>query len=108
MDRKLVLGRPVLGAAGGASGLGSRAASLKRTARAKAEPVPRDREDRLFEALGRLEENHRVDLAADEAYERWRATAADTQGRVLKGNSKPFAPPELPEGRSTCPTRTPG
>ena len=64
----------------------------------EARPVPRDREDRLFQALGRLEENHRVDLAANNAYERWRTTERDTLGRVLKGNSKPFLPPELPEG----------
>src|SRR5690349_7347413 len=61
-------------------------------------PVSRDREDRLFQALGRLEQNHRVDLAANEVYERWRATARDTTGRVLKGNSKPFVAPELPDG----------
>ena len=61
-------------------------------------PVPRDREDRLFQALGRLEQNHRVDLAANDAYEHWRATARDTKGRVLKGNSKPYVPPELPDG----------
>jgi transposase len=61
-------------------------------------PIPRDREDRLFQALGRLEENHRVDLAAHKAYARWRATERDTLGRVLKGNSKPFVAPELPEG----------
>ena len=56
----------------------------------EAEPIPRDREDRLFQALGRLEENHRVDLAANEAYERWRSSSRDTLGRVLKGNSKPY------------------
>jgi hypothetical protein len=39
-----------------------------------------------------------VDLAANEAYERWRATSRDTLGRVLKGNSKPYVPAELPEG----------
>jgi transposase len=61
-------------------------------------PIPRDREDRLFQALGRLEQNHRVELAAHEAYEHWRATSRDTKGRVLKGNTKPFTPPELPEG----------
>jgi transposase len=61
-------------------------------------PIPRDRDDRLFQALGRLEQNHRVDLAANEAYERWRATSRDTLGRVLKGNSKPFTAPELPDG----------
>jgi hypothetical protein len=62
------------------------------------QPIPRDREDRLFQALGRLEGNHRMDLAANEAYEHWRATARDTKGRVLKGNSKPFVAPELPDG----------
>ena len=62
-------------------------------------PIPRDREDRLFEAVGRLEVNHRVDLAANEAYEHWRATARDTKGRVLKGNSKPFVSPQLPDGQ---------
>ena len=64
----------------------------------EAQPIPRDREDRLFQALGRFEENHRVDLAANAAYERWRATERDTLGRVLKGNSKPYVPPELPDG----------
>ena len=49
--------------------------------------------------MNRLEENHRVDLAAVESYERWRATARDTKGRVLKGNSKPFVAPELPQGK---------
>ena len=33
-----------------------------------------------------------------EDYDRWRASARDTKGRVLKGNSKPFTPPQLPEG----------
>jgi hypothetical protein len=61
-------------------------------------PVPRDREDRLFQVLGRLEQNHRVDLAANKVYEHWRATARDTKGRVLKGNSKPWVAPEMPDG----------
>jgi hypothetical protein len=60
--------------------------------------VPRDREDRLFQALGRFEENHRVELATNEAYERWRASARDTLGRVMKGYSKPWVAPALPEG----------
>jgi Transposase DDE domain len=63
-----------------------------------ARPIPRDRDDRLFEAAGRLEQNHQVDLAANDAYEHWRATARDTKGRVLRGNSKPFVPPVLPAG----------
>jgi hypothetical protein len=66
--------------------------------RARRRSRSRDRDDRLFGALGRFEENHQVDLAAVETYDRWRATARDTKGRVLKGNSKPFTPPELPEG----------
>jgi len=53
----------------------------------------------MIGALERLEENHQVDLAAVQTYERWRATARDTKGRVLKGNSKPFVAPELPEGK---------
>ncbi len=49
----------------------------------------------LWSALSRT---HRVELAAHEDYDRWRATARDTQGRVLKGNSKPFTAPDMPEG----------
>jgi transposase len=64
----------------------------------EAEPIPRDREDRLFQALGRLEENHRVDLAANDAYEQWRASSRDTLGRVMKGYSKPYTPPTVPDG----------
>jgi hypothetical protein len=64
----------------------------------EAEPIPRDREDRLFQALGRLEENHRVDLAANDAYERWRSSSRDTLGRVMKGYSKPHTPPTDPDG----------
>jgi hypothetical protein len=71
---------------------------LEKQRQRDARPVPRDRESRLLQALGRLEQNHRVELAANDAYERWRATERDTLGRVLKGNSKPFVPPELPGG----------
>ena len=61
-------------------------------------PILRDREDRLFETVWRFEENLQVDVAANEVYEHWRATARDTMGRLLKGNSKPFVAPELPDG----------
>jgi hypothetical protein len=64
----------------------------------QAQAIPRDREDRLFQALERFEQNHRVDLAAHEDYDHWRASSRDTKGRVLRGNGKPFTPPELPEG----------
>ncbi len=53
----------------------------------------------MIGALQRFEENHQVDRAAVQTYERWRATARDTKGRVLKGNSKPFVAPQLPEGK---------
>ena len=77
----------------GVSGLGLRAANSS-TPEREARPIPRDLEDRLFQALGRLEENHRVDLAANDAYERRRATARDTSV-ACEGNSKPFVPPEM-------------
>jgi transposase len=64
----------------------------------QARPIPRDREDRLFQALGRFEETHRVELAANAAYDHWRATARDRTGRVMRGNHKPYEPAELPEG----------
>jgi transposase len=74
----------------------------------QAEPIPRDREDRLFQALGRLEENHRVDLAANDAYERWRSGSRDTLGRRLKGNSSHMRRPRRRRGRSICLIRTRG
>ena len=97
VDPELVLGR---GGRRGGRREWPRVARRELEARREREarPIPRDLEDRLFQALGRLEENHRVDLAANDAYERWRATERDTLGRVLKGNSKPFVPPELPDG----------
>jgi hypothetical protein len=52
----------------------------------QARPIPRDREDRLFHALERFEQNHRIELAAHEDDDRRRASARDTKGRVLKGN----------------------
>jgi transposase len=60
--------------------------------------IPRDRDDRLLDAAHRLGGNHEVELAANQAYEHWRATARDTLGRRLRGNSKPFTVPDLPEG----------
>ena len=62
-------------------------------------PVARAREDRLWNAAERLEQ----DLAAlgrgNEAYEQWRATATDRLGRSLSGNRlpKPYTPPATPQ-----------
>lgn len=98
MDPELVLGR---GGRRGGRREWPRVArrELESRRERQAEPIPRDRADRLFQALGRLEENHRVDLAANDAYERWRSSSRDTLGRRLKGNSKPYLPPTLPEGQ---------
>jgi transposase len=64
----------------------------------QAEPIPRDREERLFQAVGRFEENHRVELAAHAAYEQWRITARDRFGRRFSKVPKPYVSPELPGG----------
>jgi hypothetical protein len=62
------------------------------------QPIPRDRDDRLFDAARRLEENLQVELASNRAYERWRQVARDTTGRRLGGPIKPYEPPALPQG----------
>ena len=87
---RLVLGRQVLRRGGRREWPRVARRELEAHRAQQARPIPRDREDRLFQALGRFEQNHRVELAAHEDYDRWRATARDTKGRVLKGNSKPF------------------
>ena len=94
-----VLSRPVLRRGGRIEWLRVARQELEARRAREGAPVPRDRDDRLLEALQRLEENHQVDLAAVEIYERWRATARDTKGRVMKGFHKPFVAPELPEGK---------
>jgi transposase len=94
-----VLSRPVLRRGGRIEWLRVARRELEAHRTRQGAPVPRDRDDRMIGALERLEENHRVDLAAVESYERWWATARDTKGRVLKGNSKPFVAPELPGGQ---------
>ncbi len=98
MDPELVLGR---GGRRGGRREWPRVArrELESRRERQADPIPRDREDRLFQALGRLEENHRIDLAANDAYQRWRSSSRDTLGRRLKGNSKPYLPPDAPEGQ---------
>jgi transposase len=94
-----VLSRPVLRRGGRREWQRVARIELEAHRTQQARPVSRDRDDRMIEALERLEENHQVDLAAVATYERWRVTARDTKGRVLKGNSKPFVAPELPEGK---------
>ena len=107
VDPELVLGR---GGRRGGRREWPRVARRELEARREreAEPIPRDREDRLFQALGRLEENHRVDLAANQAYERWRSSSRDTLGRVMKGNRSHMRRRRCRTGRSICPIRTRG
>ena len=68
VDPELVLGQG--GRRGGrASGLGLHAASFSRGASARQSQFRAIEQERLFQALGRLEEKHRVDLAANDACE---------------------------------------
>jgi transposase len=60
--------------------------------------IPRDRDDRLLECARRLQEAHDVDLAANQAYEHYRATGRGKTGRRLGGDPHAYAPPELPQG----------
>jgi transposase len=71
-------------------------AQRERTAR----PIPNERTDRLFDACRRLEEELDCDLAANAAYERWRAAgvAADGSRRMAPGRVTAFVPPEAPTG----------
>jgi transposase len=95
----VVLGRRVLKRGGRIEWLRVARRELEAHRTQQRAPVARDRDDRMLGALERFEENHQVDLAAVQTYERWRSTARDTKGRVLKGNTKPFVAPELPEGK---------
>jgi hypothetical protein len=62
-------------------------------------PVSRAREDRLWDAAERLEQDLAALRAGNEAYERWRARATDRLGRSLQGNRlpKPYTPPATPQ-----------
>ncbi len=94
----VVLGRDVLRRGGRREWFAVARRELEERREHEAQPIPREKDDRLLQALDRLEENHQVQLAANAAYEHWRATSRDTKGRVLKGNSKPFTAPEEPDG----------
>jgi transposase len=68
---------------------------------ANPQPVPRDRPKRVREAKRRLDEELWTEVRANQAYEAWRArgVAADGSRRMAPGMSKPFTPPEVPQGR---------
>jgi hypothetical protein len=61
------------------------------------EPVPRSREDRLLLAAGRLEEQRDMKLAANRAYEDYRANGRATDGRRLGKRPNPWTAPDLPD-----------
>lgn len=67
----------------------------------EARSVARSRGQRLVEAARRLEEELAVEARANAAYEAWRArgVAADGSRRMAPGTTKPYRPPELPEGQ---------
>ena len=88
----------VVGVAGGVSGLGSRAASWSRAASA------RQSRSRAIErtvcsrrSVGWRRTTGSIWLPTTHTSAGARGSR-DTLGRVLKGNSKPYAPPTLPEG----------
>ena len=75
---------------------------LERQRERQQRQVPRDRDERLFEAARRLEENLQVEIAANDAYERWRSegsTRYRNSRRSPGGATNPYVPPELPDGR---------
>jgi hypothetical protein len=64
-------------------------------------PVPRSRQERLVEAKRRMDEDLAVEHAANQQYERYRATATDRLGRRLANYNRPnpYSPPLVPEGK---------
>jgi hypothetical protein len=60
--------------------------------------VPRAREDRLLLAARRLEDERDAKLVSNRAYEEYRVTGRDTQGRRLIKQPKPWTAPDAPEG----------
>jgi hypothetical protein len=63
------------------------------------DPIPRPRPERLLLAAERLEGELDTERRANEAYERYRATARDRLGRRPGGRTDPYRPPELPAGK---------
>ncbi|MGH2874245.1 MAG: transposase, partial [Solirubrobacteraceae bacterium] len=65
-----------------------------------ARPIPDNRAGRLLEAVGRLEENHQVQIQASRDYEAWQAErrAGAVRGPKLGMPPHPWAVPPVPEG----------
>jgi hypothetical protein len=60
--------------------------------------VPRSRAERLLLAAQRLEEERDAVIAANRAYEHYRATGRDTTGRRLGRNRSQWVAPAVPDG----------
>ena len=94
-----VMGRPVLRRGGRIEWLRVARRELEAHRTRQAAPVARDRDDRMIDALAAAGgEPSGGPCRGREPMSVGAATARDTKGRVLKGNSKPFTAPELPQG----------
>jgi transposase len=73
---------------------------LMRRREQAAAPIPDDRPGRLLEAIGRLDENHQVEIQASQAYEAWHAKrrAGAVRGHKLGMPPHPWTPPPVPDG----------
>jgi transposase len=60
--------------------------------------LPRSRNDRLALAAQRLEDERDAVIAANQAYEHYRATGRDTTGRRLGRRPNRWVPPAVPDG----------
>jgi transposase len=65
-----------------------------------ARPIPDNRPGKLLEAVGRLEQNHQVQIQASQDYEAWQAErrSGGVSGPKLGMPPHPWAPPPVPEG----------
>jgi transposase len=65
----------------------------------EAKPVPKSRPARVKEAKRRLEEELFSEQRANDAYEAYRARGVMRDGRRFGAPSKPYSPPETPQGK---------
>ena len=74
---------------------------LERERAANPKPVARSRPKRLREAKRRLEEELAAEVKGNADYEAWRerGVSADGKHNMASGTTKPWTPPELPEGK---------
>jgi transposase len=71
---------------------------LERRRDQQQQQVPGPRQARLRQARERLLEEHRFELEANDAYERWRATGRMKNGRAFGRKPDPFEMPDQPTG----------